>query len=255
MKKLLVVVAVCGLVMSGCVKKSEFEALQKKYDDTEAQRASLEESLGAAEAKIAELEAKIAELEADVAKKKEKLAKLRDKLANVVKDKAALKASAKELQRALEELEKRKRQMEARVAEFKDLLKRFQKMIDAGKLKVEIVDGRMVLVLATDVLFDSGSAKLSEDGIAAVTEVAQILAKMNNWELASGRALNVVSAMIEAGLPPEVVSAASFGEFHPVGTNDTAEGKSANRRIEIVLVPDLSTLPGFAQLKKAVEGK
>jgi chemotaxis protein MotB len=56
------------------------------------------------------------------------------------------------------------------------LLGKFKKLIDAGKLKVKIVDGRMVVELATDVLFDSGSAKLSDAGKAAIVEVSQVLA-------------------------------------------------------------------------------
>jgi chemotaxis protein MotB len=72
----------------------------------------------------------------------------------------------------------------------------------------------------------------------------------SNWELAAARALTVVKTMVEAGLPADRISAASFGEFKPFKPNDTAEGKAANRRIEIVVVPDLSSLPGFDELKK-----
>jgi chemotaxis protein MotB len=73
----------------------------------------------------------------------------------------------------------------------------------------------------------------------------------SNWELASARALTVVRTMIGAGMPATRVSAASYGEFKPVAANDGADGKKANRRIEIVVVPDLSNLPGFEELKQA----
>ncbi|MFZ9889647.1 MAG: endoflagellar motor protein, partial [Myxococcota bacterium] len=46
------------------------------------------------------------------------------------------------------------------------------------------------------------------------------------------------------------VSAASFGEAKPAAENDTPEGKAQNRRIEIVVVPDLSSLPGFDELQQ-----
>ena len=130
----------------------------------------------------------------------------------------------------------------------------------------------MVVEMATDVLFGSGSARLSGDGRAAVQEVAGVLAELSgrrfqveghtdnvpirtaqfpsNWELASARAITVVNEMIEAGVPNENVSAASFGEFKPAADNETPEGRAANRRIEIVLVPDLSTLPGFDELRR-----
>ena len=72
----------------------------------------------------------------------------------------------------------------------------------------------------------------------------------SNWELASARAVNVVKTMIENGMPAERVSAASFAETSPARPNTTAEGKAANRRIAIVVVPDLSSLPGYEELQK-----
>lgn len=76
----------------------------------------------------------------------------------------------------------------------------------------------------------------------------------SNWELAAARALTVVKTMVESGMPPERVSAASYGEHRPAAPNDTEEGRAQNRRIEIVVVPDLSSLPGSEELKTAAEG-
>jgi chemotaxis protein MotB len=134
----------------------------------------------------------------------------------------------------------------------------------------------MVLVLATDVLFTSGSAQLSKEGRAAVQEVAAVLAQVpdrsfqveghtdnvpiataqypSNWELASARAINVTRAMVDAGMVAGRISAASFGDGQPARPNDSPEGRSANRRIEIVVVPDLSSLPGVQELQRAAEG-
>jgi chemotaxis protein MotB len=157
------------------------------------------------------------------------------------------------------------------VQEFRSLLARFRALIDAGKLKVRIVDGRMVVVLATDVLFGSGSATLSKEGRSAVSEVAQVLASIprrgfqveghtdavpiataqfaSNWELAAARAITVTRAMVEAGLPATRVSAASYADTRPVASNG-ADGKAQNRRIDITIVPDLSALPGFDELNR-----
>src|SRR5690606_26894562 len=141
-----------------------------------------------------------------------------------------------------------------------------------SRLQVKIVDGRMVVALPTDILFASGRADLSPEGKAAITEVGAVLATIperqfqveghtdnvpiktdrfpSNWELAAARAITVVRALREAGVEAERVSAASYGEFRPVATNDQPEGKQANRRIEIVVVADLSQLPGAEALER-----
>ena len=144
--------------------------------------------------------------------------------------------------------------------------------IDNGKLKAKIVDGRMVLELQTDILFGSGSADLSAEGAATIREVGGLLAQIperkfqveghtdnvpikskkypSNWELASARAINVVKEMVDAGMPGKRVSAASYADSRPTATNETEEGRAQNRRIEIVIVPDLSDLPGAEQIEK-----
>ena len=285
-----------ALLAGGCVTQSKYDALQstltqtqKKSTATVKQRdaaiAKLQAELKAATASIAardtavaRLTEQIAALTAEGASKNGTIAKLQAELAGVLKDRSSLRQSAAELKKALAELSKRRAEAEARVKQFKDLLARFKTLIDAGKLKVKIADGRMVLELPTDVLFQSGQAKLSDEGAAAVKEVAGVLVTLprkrrfqveghtdnvpiktarfpSNWQLASARALNVVQAMMEAGMSGDRISAAGFGEYRPVSANDTDEGKASNRRIEIVMVPDLSSLPGFNELQSAVGGK
>ena len=64
-----------------------------------------------------------------------------------------------------------------------------------------------------------------------------------NWELSSARALAVVRFLQECGVDPTRLSGAGFGEFQPISPNDTPEGRSLNRRIEIVLVPLEGAVP------------
>jgi chemotaxis protein MotB len=71
----------------------------------------------------------------------------------------------------------------------------------------------------------------------------------SNWELAAARAITVLKSMVEAGLLSDRISAASFGDTRPITPNDSKESKAQNRRIEIIIVPDLSQLPGFEELK------
>lgn len=267
------------LLSAGCVTQGTYDALRAEQDATlealSARNAALEERekrIAALERDGAALRQAIDSEKASAAELQRRIDKLKADLSAVVKDKSSLQASVVEMTEALAELQKRKDEAEARIAEYRNLLAKFRTLIDAGKLAVKIVDGRMVVVLNTDVLFGSGSATLSMDGKGALGEVATLLASIpdrafqieghtdnvpistaqypSNWELASARAITVLKTMVEAGLPPQRISAASFGDSKPAASNETAEGKAANRRIEIIIVPDLSTLPGFEELKR-----
>lgn len=283
-------------MLGGCVSQSKYDELQTKYADAQAtvgerekQIGSLEQALAAEQDKARQLQSSIDEAErqkaaltqsaadkdAEIARLEGEGKRLNDELATLLKDRSQLKDSTARLQQALLELNRRKAEADRRVAEFKGLLSKFKALIDAGKLKVKMVDGRMVLALPTDILFDSGSAKLSKPGKEAIQQVAAVLKDMrerrfqveghtdnvpihtaqypSNWELSAARALVVIKAMTEAGMNGEALSAAGYGEHHPATSNDSDAGRADNRRIEIVVVPDLSMLPGFEELKRVVE--
>ncbi len=135
-------------------------------------------------------------------------------------------------------------------------------LIDRGVLEVEEVEGRTVIGMKSEVLFGSGSAELSADGRRNVTELAEVLAKRSesnwqieghtddrpiggtfssNWELGAARALSVLEVMVEGGMNPGRLSAATFGEHAPVASNASEAGRSQNRRIEVVLLPEVGS--------------
>lgn len=212
---------------------------------------------GCASKEIASLKGRISELEAETQDKTLKIQTLETRVETLGKERGILKSSLDDLNR----------RDEAQRKEFADLQRRFKKLTDAGTLSIRIIDGRMVVSLGTDILFPSGSASLSKEGLNTLREVAKQLAAIpdrkyqveghtdnipiateafpSNWELASARSIRVVKTMVEGGLEPQRVSAASFGETKPVQPNDTPEGRKANRRIAIIVIPDLSTVPGF----------
>ncbi|HEY0841022.1 MAG TPA: OmpA family protein [Vulgatibacter sp.] len=257
------------ILLAGCVGKGTHEAVLKQLAESRQQGEQLEHDLDG--------QLKLGKALADANTRLEKrLAEAAAEKARILADQDALRASAEEMESALVELNRRKMEADTRIAEYRSLLSRFQKMIDAGKLRVKIVEGRMVVELPTDVLFRSGQANLSKEGQEAIAEVAMLLKDVpdrrfqveghtdnvpiataqypSNWELAAARSLRVVRTMVDAGMPPERISAASFGQYAPVASNDLAEGRDANRRIEIVVVPDLTSLPGFEELNRASFG-
>jgi chemotaxis protein MotB len=239
------------VLSSGCVTSSKYKALEDKEKQTAAENENYKLQLGAAQNKVSELNGKLGIAD---------------------NQRTQLEDSMNEMKTAMEQMKKRRQETEKRLAEFKELTSKFSKLVNAGKLSVKMVNGRMTVALSTDILFSSGSAKLSAEGVKAIKEVSLLLKSLDgrkyqieghtdnipmkseiypsNWELASARAITVVKTMIEAGLPAEQISAASYADTQAIADNSTPEGKKQNRRISIVIVPDLSGLPGNEEIEK-----
>ena len=181
------------------------------------------------------------------------------------------KKSMQDLNKLIEELRARDQQAQARLATFRNMLEKFKKMIAGGKLRVRIQRGRMVVELSENILFDSGKADLKKEGQSALEEVASVLASIadrdfqiaghtdnipiksarfpSNWELSTARAVTVARFLGDKGVPPTLLSAAGYADNQPVASNDTPEGRQQNRRIEIVLMPNLDELPDLSSLE------
>lgn len=211
-------------------------------------------------------------LRRELAETKELLDGSTRQLAYQIAETGALQEDVERMRQALQELESRQARARIILASFQDLVSRFQSLIDAGTLQVKVVDGRMTVQLATDILFAPGSATLSTEGREALLEVAAILASIpdrefqvaghtddvpiatsrfpSNWHLGSARAIAVTDVLAEGGLDASRVSASSYAAFQPACSNETPEGRACNRRIEIIIVPDLSGLPGYDELQQ-----
>lgn len=193
-------------------------------------------------------------------------------------ERCATTAESLDVTRAeLETLRKQRADAARRLEAFKELTGKFQKMIDAGKLDVVVRDGRMIVKLPAEVLFDSGKAELSRAGELALMEVAIVLRQLpdrkfmvaghtdnrplegaasryrNNWELSTARAVTVTEFLIEARLSPGNLVAAGYGEHDPVASNGTPKEREKNRRIEIVLLPTIDELPTFPEPAAAAQ--
>lgn len=192
------------------------------------------------------------------------LAKLGANAESLLAVNGTLKGALESSQRRLEELRRAQAAAEARAALYADLARRLKSMTDAGDLAITLRDGRMVLRLPNDVLFDSGHAELRPAGKRALAEVAGVLRTIpsrsfqvaghtdnepirlspfrSNWDLSTARALEVTTFLIGQGVGPQVLSAAGYGEFDPVETNATTLGKARNRRTEITLQPNIDEI-------------
>jgi chemotaxis protein MotB len=147
---------------------------------------------------------------------------------------------------------------------YENFVNTLKTMIDGGQLTVSIEQGRIVINLPNNVLFKSGSANLNPEGEEALTQIASVLSQFSdrrfqieghtdnkpiksarfpsNWELSTSRALTVIHLLTDMDVVPENISAAGFGEFRPRADNETEEGRQFNRRIEIIMLPNLDIL-------------
>ena len=197
------------------------------------------------------------ELQGTNAQLREKLAVREAEAKRTKSDLAAAQARTSELERQKEvELEKLK-------ATYDELVGSLKGEIEAGEIQIRRMKDRLSVNLESKVLFDSGKADLKGSGIEVLRRVGVQLAKiegkriqieghtdddpiggklkekyLTNWELSASRALAVVHFLqSEGGIDAQKISGAGYGEYQPTALNDTAEGKAANRRIEIVLLP------------------
>lgn len=132
----------------------------------------------------------------------------------------------------------------------------------AENVEIEATSEQVRVVLANEILFPSGSVDLSEAGIALLTDLAAQVAgddSLNvvveghtddvmitgelkerfptNWELSAKRALNVVHQLASAGIAEARLEARAYGPFRPRMPNTSKANRTANRRIELILIP------------------
>jgi chemotaxis protein MotB len=138
---------------------------------------------------------------------------------------------------------------------YDGLISDLEDEVASGQIHIERLRSGLKLNLSEEILFPSGSATLNSSGTAVLSKVSRRLIELphtiaveghtdnvpvarryaSNWELAAARASSVVRLMIENGVDPDRLKAVSRAEYAPVATNDTAEGRAKNRRIEIQL--------------------
>jgi len=275
---------VLASALSGCVKKSTYRGVVDQLEDSRTQRAQLDAEMRrrADEAEAARqrweatrdsLEARVAELQADSTDLDRRRVQAESHFEEARGEVHRLEVLMDErgseyrrLQQRLDQLAAVEREVRERNRIYQEVIGKFRSLITAGQLSVSIDKGRMVIQLPQDILFQSGSATVGADGQATLAEVAKVLADLpdrrfqveghtdnvpistdrfpSNWELSTARALSVVRLLVRGGVPPESLSGAGYGEFQPRASNDTAEGRRQNRRIEIVMLPNLDLIAG-----------
>lgn len=158
-------------------------------------------------------------------------------------------------------------------ATYDTLVTDLKSEIDQGQITITKMADRLSVSMVDRILFSSGEADITAEGIKVLDRVGNVLKNTqnkvvrveghtdnvpissrlagkfpSNWELSTARATNVVRLLQDkVGIDPARLEAVGLAEFHPVSTNKTPVGRSQNRRIEIALLPDLRALQQAAK--------
>lgn len=249
----------------------------KKYKALLAKQDSLNTGWNESQLNNESLDTRIARLRTDTANLNSQLIDLREKYEAMDANYAKLRSnSSTEINKLSEDLKKR----EQRLNEVEEILRKRDaatnqlkaKLQDAllgftkNGLTVEIKNGKVYVSLTDKLLFPSGSIIIDEKGKQALTQLAAVLKQQpeiniaveghtdsqkinnlgqikDNWDLSVLRSTSVVRFLTDEQKVESVrMTATGKGQFQPLGENTTAEGRSKNRRIEIVLSPKLDEL-------------
>jgi chemotaxis protein MotB len=156
-----------------------------------------------------------------------------------------------------------------------EVRKALQGLIDQQIVHVRQTAFSLEVEIKTDILFSSGVATVSAGAVPVLAKIAAILkpfpnairveghtdnrpistsAFPSNWELSAARAANVVQLFTKAGVDPLRMQVLGLGEFRPVTSNDTVEGRNSNRRVVIVVMEQKVADGGQDPVDEALKG-
>lgn len=252
--------------------KSERDKLKSERDKLAADFAATDKNLKALQASYNALEKNSdAALKSNMDKNRELLAQLETKEKALAAEQDRLNKLKSELEsssKRLAELESYIAAKEANMKKLKETLSKSLKAFEGKGLTIEQRNGKVYVSMENKLLFQTGSWAVNEEGKKAIVLVGKVLSDNpdisvlieghtdndkilgaigggveNNWDLSTKRATAIVNILSEnKGINKQNLTAAGRGEFAPLMSNDTPEGKAKNRRIEIVLTPKLDEI-------------
>lgn len=262
-----------SMSISGCgYSEKEWQAQLDKYNKLASENQAEKDAHEACRTELEDTRMRVAELRKRLNEMGVNLDAMTSQVEQTSTEKAQLSQSLEELQAALEEYKKRAAQLERIKGRYEQLQQKLKKLTELG-LKVEIRHNRMVIRLPGDVLYASGSDKLRPEGIKVVGEVAKVIRNDeqlkkryfqvaghtdnkplrggkfgDNWGLSAMRGRQVLLFLVQpavdggGGLSASRLHAAGYGDIDPVATNDSNDGRAQNRRVELVLMPDVEEM-------------
>lgn len=232
--------------------------LQNRVKELESQKQQLETDLKTTTDNLNATNKELDARNAELASINEQLAKKNQLLSSTS---AELEAKQKALADTTQKLQATADYMKKTDKLYDDLVKELSTELDAKTIKIKEMKDGVNVNLSEAILFSSGSAQLNKTGQEVIIKVSQKLKGIphqvivagftdnipirgsltkkfpTNWELAGARAASVVRLLEKEGVDKSKLTAVSYGENQAVESNDTAEGRSQNRRIEIRMRP------------------
>ena len=257
--------------------ENDLQKLQKAYEDAVSDRDRLTSELAATKSNLDNLKASYDALEKNSSeaiasnskKNRELLAQLEAKEQALAAENERLNTLKKELEdrsQRVAELEGVIAKKDAAMTKLKDAISKALTNFEGKGLTVEQRDGKVYVSMENKLLFQSGSWSVGSEGRQAVQQLGAVLADnpdiailieghtdnvpysgngqlSGNWDLSTKRATAIVNILREnSTINPENLTAAGRGEYAPIASNETAEGRAKNRRIEVILTPKLDEI-------------
>lgn len=248
-----------------------YRTAQARADAAEAEGLKAHERAKAAEQRLRELEEKLAAIDSEKSQ-------LSTKVTELSTERDQLSTERDQLSQAVQEKDAELARLKAT---YQDLEEKMKAEIADGEIRLSQAEGRIQVDLVDKILFDSGEATLTERGASVLSRLGAVLVGVEgrsiqvsghtddsppsqrlaatfptNWELSVARAVNVVRFLQEkAHVPEKRLVASGYGDTHPVASNATPKGRARNRRIEILLIPELAAAkPELTEAAKPAPG-
>lgn len=258
-----------------CVSDEKYRMKERESEKLSSQLTALKSEKSDLEKETRELRLKVFSLEGEMGRLKQDNTNLEEilkaKSGTLSKQIADLRKQNKILKQENETLRAKAKALEVEKTEeilgvktmYEDLVHDMESEIKKGKITITQLKGKLKVNMVDEILFDSGKATIKPQGVKVLGRVGKVLLNVKdqaisieghtdnvpigpdlatkyptNWELSVARATAVARYLQEKiGVDPRSISATGYGQYQPIASNETEQGRTRNRRIEIVLVP------------------
>lgn len=259
-----------GMIKDSLQRIGEWQRLSHAYDSLYAEHSSLQDSyellLKGSQKESTKLMRQLQDAQEELKKKEASLAALEKSLNEKKLNLDRLTAELNKRDARLKELESILFKKDSVVRALRNVVSEALLGFEGEGLSVNIRNGKVYVSLEENLLFPSGSTVVNPRGKEALKKLAQVLERnpdinitieghtdnvpykskgeiKDNWDLSVMRATAIIRIILEnKGIDPKRLTAAGKGEFSPIASNKTAEGRAKNRRTEIILTPKLDEL-------------